>query len=226
MIAEAIRELGRIHHAASVDDATRQAAFAHLDAARELLADGEPRLRWYEVDPDDPEATRGRNRDLSAFSGAVNAIAPPMVISTDESVDGRPELVGRVRIDRTREGPPHSVHGGVIAGMFDELLGAGQRLTGSRGGVTGRLTVRFRRPTPIDEDLELRAWVADERTRRIVVKAECRVAGDEGRAVGPVTAEAEAVFLKVDFAGLEGAMQDRESGSAGGPAPPASGSDR
>jgi acyl-coenzyme A thioesterase PaaI-like protein len=220
-IADAIRALGKAHHAAQVDETTRSAAFAHLDAARELLADGEPRLRWYEADPTDRQATRRRNRELSAFTGTVNAVAPPMAVTPEEGPGGRPELVGRVRIDRTREGPPHSVHGGVVAGMFDELLGAAQRLGGSLGGVTARLTVRYRRPTPIEEDLELRAWVAEERNRRIVVKGECRVAEGDGRADGPVTAEAEAIFLKVDFEGMESAMRDREAGAASRPAPPA-----
>ena len=225
-IADAIRALGRAHHAAQVDETTRAAAFAHLDAARELLADGEPRLRWYEADPSDRQATRSRNRELSAFTGTVNAVAPPMVVTPEDGPGGRPELVGRVRIDRTREGPPHSVHGGVLAGMFDELLGAAQRLGGSLGGVTARLTVRYRRPTPIEEDLELRAWVAEERSRRIVVKGECRVAEGDGRAEGQVTAEAEAIFLKVDFEGMESVMRDREAGEASRPAPRTSGDER
>ena len=222
-IADAIRALGRAHHAARVDDATRAAAFAHLDAARELLADGEPRLRWYEADAADRQATRSRNRELSAFTGTVNAVAPPMVVGPEDGPGGRPELVGRARLDRTREGPPHSVHGGVLAGMFDELLGAAQRLSGSLGGVTARLTVRYRRPTPIEEELELRAWIAEERTRRIVVKGECRVVEPDGRADGPVTAEAEAIFLKVDFDGMESVLRNREAGTAGPPAPRAGG---
>lgn len=220
-IAQAIRELGRTHHAASVDASNRAAAFAHLDAARELLSEGEPRLRWYEADSlGDPALTRARNRELSAFTGAVNAVAPPMSIHAEEGPDDRPELVGRARLDRTREGPPHTVHGGVLAGMFDELLGGAQRLTGSLGGVTARLTIRYRRPTPIEEDLELRAWIEEERHRRIVVKGECRVVDAIGRATGPVTAEAEAVFLRVDFAGMEDSMRRREQGSTTEPAPP------
>ena len=218
-VAETLRRLGRAHHARRVDTDRRARALEHLRAAEELLAVGEPRLRWYEVDDTDRGATRRRNRELSAWSGAVNSVAPPVMIGEATGEDGRRELVGRVRIDRTREGPPRSVHGGVVAGMFDELLGGAQRLSGSLGGVTARLTVRFRRPTPIDEDLELRAWIADERERRIVVKATCRVVGTDGLAGGPVTAEAEGIFLKVDFAGMEAAMRGRPTGAASDPAP-------
>ena len=218
-VTAALRRLGLAHHARRVDAARRAAALEHLHAAEALLAEGESRLRWYEVDDTDRGATRRRNRELSAWSGSVNSVAPPVRIEEVTAPDGRRELVGRVRIDRTREGPPRSVHGGVLAGMFDELLGGAQRLGGSLGGVTARLTVRFRRPTPIDEDLELRAWIAEERSRRLVVKAACRVVGADGAASGPVTAEAEGVFLKVDFAGMEAAMRERPAGTASEPAP-------
>jgi acyl-coenzyme A thioesterase PaaI-like protein len=191
----AVRELGAILHTSGVDGARRRAALTHLDAARDLLRDGVPRRRWYEEGEAD---TRARNRELSTFSGSLNAVAPPMRVRADDRPDGRAALVGSVRLDRLREGPPRAVHGGVLAGLFDELLGAASRLSGGPGGVTGRLTVRYRRPTPLDTDLELWAWIHDERTRRIVVRGECRVAG-EGTAGDGVTAEAEAVFLRVDF---------------------------
>ena len=90
-----------------------------------------------------------------------------------------------------REGPPANVHGGIIAGLFDEVMGAATRLSGRAGAVTGRLTVRYRSGTPLDEDLEFRAWIGDERTRRVIIKADCRAVGSES-----VTAEAEAVFVR------------------------------
>ncbi len=222
-VAHLLRELALAVHGGEVGDDARAAAFAHLRAAHELLRDGEPRRRWYEVDPDDGSATRARNRELSAFSGMLNPIAPPMAIEAGTLEDGRPALVGRVRLDRLREGPPRSGHGGVIAGLFDELLGGGQRLATGAPGMTARLNVRFRRPTPIEQDLELWAWVHDERLRRVVVRAECVVA-----ATGPgphrpggerVTAEAEALFLGVDFEGLEAGLRDRPDGTPPPPAP-------
>lgn len=199
-LVDAVRELGAILHSAGVDGARRRTALAHLEAARDLLRDGEPRLRWYEDEAGSAD-TRARNRELSAFSGSLNAVAPPMRVRTDTRPDGTAALVGAVRLDRLREGPPRSVHGGVLAGLFDELLGAGSRLSGGPGGVTGRLTVRYRRPTPLDVDLELWAWIHDERSRRIVVRGECR-APDGGSGGEVVTAEAEAVFLRVDFAAM------------------------
>jgi acyl-coenzyme A thioesterase PaaI-like protein len=219
-IVSVLRDLGRRVHAGEVDGAQRAAALEHLYAALELLSDGEPRRRWYEVAVDQRDETRALNRELSAYSGSLNSIAPPMRIRTDRLPDGRPALIGEVRLDRLREGPPHSAHGGVLAGLFDELLGGGQRLDGGPPGMTGRLTVRYRRPTPLDADLELRAWIHDERRRRVVVRGECVVVDDPAAAADTVTAEAEAIFLRVDFPRLADMMRRRAAGETPDAAPP------
>jgi acyl-coenzyme A thioesterase PaaI-like protein len=219
-IVSLLRDLGRTVHAGGVDRAQREAALEHLHAALEHLSDGEPRRRWYEVAADQRDETRALNRELSAYSGSLNSIAPPMRIRTDRLANGRPALIGEVRLDRLREGPPHSAHGGVIAGLFDELLGGGQRLNGGAPGMTGRLTVRYRRPTPLHADLELRVWIHDERRRRVVVRGECVVVDDPPGAAATVTAEAEAIFLRVDFARLDAMMRGRADGKTPDPAPP------
>lgn len=207
-VVAAIRTLARTVHRTVGDDDRRAEALAHIRAATELLGDGPTRSRWYETATDGAERVHAGTRDLSTFSGSLNPLAPPMAIRPDTLADGRAALVGNVRLDRMREGPPRSVHGGVLAGLFDELLGGAQRLHGGTAGVTGRLIVRYRRPTPLDTDLELRAWIHDERRRRVIVRGECVCAAPDGADV--VTAEAEAFFLRVDFARLEAEMRSDE----------------
>ncbi len=51
--------------------------------------------------------------------------------------------------DWAYEGPPTCVHGGVIAEVFDEVLGAANIVAGVRA-MTGTLTVRYRKPTPLN----------------------------------------------------------------------------
>src|SRR5438270_1373425 len=46
------------------------------------------------------------------------------------------------------EGPPSFVHGGIIALAFDEMLGIANVEAG-HPGMTGTLTIRYRRPTPL-----------------------------------------------------------------------------
>ncbi len=226
LVVARLREIGRQVHAGQVDAESRTRALGHLDEALRLLSDGTPRRRWQTVDDPARTETRARDRGLSTFSGALNVVAPPMSIRAGELPDGRRALIGRVRLGRLHEGPPRSVHGGVLAGLFDELLGGGQRLNGGPPGMTGRLTVRYRRPTPLDADLELRVWIHDERTRRVVVRGECALVDEASarrgspRGKDTITAHAEAIFMRVDFARLDDMMRDRPDGETPATAPP------
>jgi len=192
-LADELRALARTLHETHADDERRAAAYNLLREANERLAVGERRLRWYEQG-DDRVGTPARNRDLSAWSGVVNGIAPPMRLEVGE-VGGEPAMLGHVRVSRLREGPPGSVHGGVIAGLFDEVMGAATRLNGRDGGVTGRLTVRYRALTPLDTDLVFRAWVHDDRPTRLAIRADAVLA--ESDPASPTrTASAEAFFVR------------------------------
>jgi acyl-coenzyme A thioesterase PaaI-like protein len=88
------------------------------------------------------------------------------------------------------EGPPGCLHGGYIAGIFDEVLGAAQTLAG-QAGMTGRLTVHYRSPTPLKTDLHLRARLVSVSGRKILCKGTLH-AGDR------LCAEAEGLFIAVD----------------------------
>ena len=64
-------------------------------------------------------------------------------------------LRGEVTLHEGYNGPPWNLaHGGVIAAIFDELLGVGS-IAAAGGGFTGRLTVNYRKPTPILVPIEL-----------------------------------------------------------------------
>ena len=182
---------GIIELASTVDHneaAVRRAA--ELVAEARGLLDGPAATRWYELDDPDPASiTRAYSR-LSPFRGTENPLAPPLHLEQGDGATG-PHVVGTVRLGRAYEGPPHGVHGGIVAGLFDDVLGAAQRLSGTRG-VTGRLTVRYRSLTPLDTDLVFRGEVAEQSGRRVTCTATCH-AGETR------TAEAEALFVAVDF---------------------------
>jgi hypothetical protein len=138
----------------------------------------------------------------SPVIGFANPIAPPVELWAVDGEDGQRELRGRVTFGYPYEGPPTCVHGGVIAELFDELLGMSNILVG-QGAMTGTLTIRYRRPTPLLAPLELAA----------------RHTGKEGRKVyawggifhqGELTAEADGVFIEVP----PGRMLDIVSGNA------------
>jgi acyl-coenzyme A thioesterase PaaI-like protein len=86
------------------------------------------------------------------------------------------------------EGPPGFVHGGWVACAFDEVLGIANIAAG-HPGMTARLTVHYRRPTPLFRELRFRGWVDRVEGRRIMSRAEVWD-GDT------LTAEAEGLFVQ------------------------------
>ncbi len=102
----------------------------------------------------------------SPMIGFANPIAPPVEVWAVHGADGQRELRGRVTFDYPYEGPPTCVHGGVIAELFDELLGLSNILAGL-GAMTGTLTIRYRRPTPLLAPIELAARITGSERRKV-----------------------------------------------------------
>ncbi len=160
---------------------------------RELL-EGPPRVRWYDHDPVSPSASAGARSsygDMSPIRGLRNPLAPPLRVERGTRADGNPCIVGRVVLSRAYEGPPHGVHGGYVAALFDEILGSAIGLA-PPPGVTATLEVRYRHVTPVEQELRFEAWVAEDRGRRIVAQATCHAGLLH-------TASAKGLFVRVDF---------------------------
>jgi len=141
-----------------------------------------------------PEAstagTVGGFFDLSPFMGRANPLAPPITLWVDGDT-----VRGKGTFGWAYQGPPGHLHGGFVAAMFDEALGLAQSMTG-HPGMTGTLTVRYRRPTPLNTELRLEANVQRVDGRKIFTEARL-YAGDS------LTAEAEAIFITVDLSAMQ-----------------------
>ena len=122
--------------------------------------------------------------DFSPLMGLSNPIAPPMELWVDGD-----RVKGRSVFGTAYEGPPGHVHGGYVAAAFDELLGYAQSLTGSPG-MTGRLVVHYRRPTPLHTELRFEGFVRRTDGRKIFT---------EGRLYSGevLCAESEGLFIRV-----------------------------
>ncbi len=149
----------------------------------------------------DPEAWA--QFDFSPFIGLASPLAPPMTLAYDGD-----SIVGTVRFGPAYEGPPGCVHGGYVAAVFDELLGATQSLSGDQG-MTANLSVDYVSPTPLDVELNLTGEVVNRDGRKINVSA-VMCHGDL------VTAKATGLFISFNpdrFKALLRARQDRSSRS-------------
>ena len=119
---------------------------------------------------------------MSPVVGRYNPLAPPVEVRVEDDA-----IVGRAWFGSAYEGPPGCVHGAVVAGTFDELLALANLASGTTG-MTGRLTVRYRRPTPLRTELRVEARTEARSGRKIT--AQGRIwHGDE------LTAEAEGLFV-------------------------------
>ena len=101
-------------------------------------------------------------------------------------------ITGTVKFGQAFEGPPGHVHGGWVAGVLDHLMGMTHVRTG-HPGMTGGLSVRYLKPTPLNQLIEVSAEATELDDKRTEVRAEMRC-GET------TTATAEAIFLRVDRA--------------------------
>ena len=204
-VAAELRRLAEALSVNALEPESLERAAALLREAGALL-DGPPRTRWYdrggpalEIDAETARAYL----DQSPIRGELNPVAPPLRVEISKRADGTPIVVAHANLGPAYEGPPHGVHGGWVAALFDDVLGTAQWLARSRG-VTARLEVAYRHVTPLEEDLRFEAWIESRRGRRIVARATCH-AGDT------LTAEAEALFVTVDFRQVQNHMETRRN---------------
>ena len=99
------------------------------------------------------------------------------------------------------EGPPGCVHGGFVAGAFDEVLGFTMSFSGLIG-MTGRLLVHYRRPTPLHRSLRFEGRVDGVDGRKIHTSATLHVDG-------VLAAEAEGLFIALDPEDFERVLEVR-----------------
>jgi acyl-coenzyme A thioesterase PaaI-like protein len=203
---ELVAELREINEALAVNElSAREVAEAAKLARgiREHLA-GSPRRRWYDATGENP-ATGASARlaylEQSPIRGRLNAVAPPLALETLNLPDGSRRVGARCELGSRYEGPPHGVHGGWVAALFDEVLGSAAGLA-EQPGVTATLKVRYRHVTPTHEELRFEGWIHEQRGRRLVVRATCH-AGET------LTADAEGIFIEVDFDEVQERMMQR-----------------
>lgn len=119
----------------------------------------------------------------NAVVGLRNAVAPPLHVERDPS--GR--AWSHFHLGAAYEGPPGLVHGGVTALILDQIAGEAAA-AGGTPGMTGQLSMHYRRPTPLGP-LSVEAWIERHEGYKTWVKGEMRDAG------GEATVTCEGLFI-------------------------------
>ncbi|HEY2167005.1 MAG TPA: hotdog domain-containing protein [Jatrophihabitantaceae bacterium] len=187
--AEVLRGLGVALLSHEVDDDTLRELAAGLRAATDTVLIGPPRVRSFAEITLEPEADEvAEGEELGHFDGCfVTGEASPIGLAVRAHRDGD-GLAATASFPRSFEGMPGYAHGGIVLAVFDDLIGLtiGRLLRIS--APTVRVEVDFRKPVPLDRDIEFRTRLISSDGRKRVVTATATI-GDM------VHAEAQALLI-------------------------------
>lgn len=158
--------------------------------------------RFVPPDADDEPECMSDSMPYDFVVGRYNPIAPPLIMWADP-----PKARGNAVFTTAYEGAPGWVHGAALAGAFDIVLTAANRLENS-AGPTVELTLRFRRPTLLGIESHFEAWVEERTERRVVSRGQLTQNG-------VVTVEASGRFAVLDLDALLSG-RDRLAPDSGG----------
>ena len=99
-------------------------------------------------------------------------------------------LHATIRFGHAAEGPPEAVHGGAIAAVLDEAMGAVCWMNG-HPVVGARITINYMHMTPLGFEGRVESWIDHIERRKIFIKATLT---DES---GKVHADGEGLFIKL-----------------------------
>jgi acyl-coenzyme A thioesterase PaaI-like protein len=119
----------------------------------------------------------------------VSGDANPMGLDVQFFREGD-EAVSHAILGPAFEGAPNRAHGGVVAAVFDDLMGFVLTIHESPA-YTAELTVRYKQPTPVGEEIEFRARLVDRRGRLLNIEAEAT------DAAGTKIATATGLFITI-----------------------------
>jgi len=121
----------------------------------------------------------------SPIIGALNPLSADMRLTFDPETQ---HMSGLATFDAKYSGPPGMVHGGIIALAFDELLGT-TNVCLELGGFTGTLSIRYEKPTFIDLEVAMDAFLDRTEGRKVFTVGTMSINGS-------VTARAEGIFIR------------------------------
>lgn len=194
-------ELRAVIEAIATRDGDEEATEQAVELARRIrtLLDGPRAERWYEAGLDARSDQLWHiYRERSPLGGCSSPLLPPKTTRVLDRAEGGRVVETRITLTTAYEGPPHAVHGGIVAAIFDDLMGNLQRVARLQA-FTAELSVRYHALTPLDEELVFRGWIERVEERRVTAQATCQVGEPPTR-----TADARGLFIGIDLAALAG----------------------
>ena len=134
--------------------------------------------------------------------GGANANGMQLTFEQDDAAQ---RIRGRFRIGPQYQGATGYLHGGMIATLLDEVMAKVSRFR-KEHAVTADLTVEYRKPVPVGDELIVEGWETGSEGRLRSREGEIRTAS------GVVLARGKAKFVVIDPAQFQrAASPDRKS---------------
>jgi acyl-coenzyme A thioesterase PaaI-like protein len=193
-LGKAIRNLGHTIVGNHNDAPRLDRAAAELEAIERRLNSGETRRRdpegfgtgWGEARQEVAQGEVMESFGDRPFCGRFSPWGVDMVITREGD-----EAVARVTLGSAHEGAPGRCHGGIVAGIIDDVFGFVQQIH-HHAAFTGTLSLRYEKPTPLHVPLVFRARLDRIEGRKLFMNADAwhaneRLVTAEALFIGHVT---------------------------------------
>jgi acyl-coenzyme A thioesterase PaaI-like protein len=200
--ASLLRELGHEFVGHVLDDEQLEALSADVRALLEVVRDAPARTRELTQERLEkftltvPTKDEAGERQLFTDS-IVTGVGNPMGLAAQLWRDGDDACM-QVTLGKAFEGAPGRAHGGVIAAILDEVMGAVNAMQGALA-YTAQLDISYHAPTPYGQPILARAWLARQDDRKRYVEA--TLFADDLQ-----VASAKGLFITVERAALLGQL--------------------
>lgn len=192
--AAALRRLGHAVVGHDADAALLERVAEAANSVAATVEQGEQRRRPIESIKrrlwEDPPVD---GAPMSHFAECVvSGAANPMGIAIKVRRDGD-DAVADFNLGAAFEGAPRRAHGGIVAAIFDDVMGY-VLVVHRTPAFTGRLSVSYRAPVPMGEDMTVRARLERRDGRKLFMTATMTLTSDAAK---PVICEAEGLFIAI-----------------------------
>jgi acyl-coenzyme A thioesterase PaaI-like protein len=203
---EAGRAVRRIGHALVGHDADKELLTELATTLGELtdrLDSGAPRHRPIEQVGHRERETTERGAAIESYDDRpFSGTASPWGVDLEVHRVGD-EIEASVTLGAAHEGAPGRAHGGIVAGLFDDVFGFVLGIV-QEPAFTGELTVRYERATPLHRALLCRGRLVSRQGRKLRIEGEL-IDPDDGEDV--VVARGTGLFITVDPARFAQTME-------------------
>lgn len=148
-------------------------------------------------------AAKQPNSSHCFICGLHNQAGVQAAFYETQAADGRLVVEARWVGRAEHQGYPGRMHGGVVAGVLDEVMArcvtvGPLALEPPLWGVTAEMSVRYLAPVPLGVELAARGWITRERSRLYEAEAELRLPD------GTVAATAVGKYWKLPLGEIAG----------------------